>query len=613
MMRGILLALFLSPFATAQSMEILHVCFYAISPTYVPTSVRTICQPQDRAYAPYTMTLSENVSTHVWTLTVTSRQNQPFPNHEFEIGLFGPSMTLRAENSYLRGNFTQAVWNDHGTPTSSYVGRLKFSLLGSTVPSAYTLDPIPNNGYCATRCLSIPPPAMPNEVLTFKFDVGATGSSLNITTTTLPACQAGAAYNQTLSATGGTAPYTWSLQTGPLPPGLSLSSGGVISGTCGGSGPWPFTVRLTDSVSSTDTQALSITVTVTLTITTTCPLTTGSVGVAYSQTIAASDGVAPYSFDISAGALPSGLSLATNGSLTGTPTLYGSSTFTLRVTDAVPSVVTKSCSMDINPPDPVDISPSPSASMSATLGTAVSGIGFTVTGGTSPYTCSLALLGGDPPNGVSINSSTCALTGTPTLVGDFPITAEVIDAGALTGSSAATIRVRRPGGAATVESTAQAGSSKAVIELRRPALNANQSCVVVVLDQSGNVISSASIPSGPAVRSAVLYGLSEGTNYTYEHSCGASLSGFGSISVPSPIGTKTIRFTGSAPSGASKVRVQYRVNGDSVYSSVLGTCSACSIELPDLSRGSVYDIRHDWLDGSDNVLRASGVRQVVVQ
>lgn len=593
-------------------LEILWLCFYATGPSYVPSGVTTTCQAQDRAYAPYTMTLTENVTTHVWTLTVTSRQNQPFPNHEFEIALFGPSMTLRPENSYLRGTFTQSQWNDKGTPTSSYVGHLRFSLLGATIPSGYTLDPIPSDGFCATRCLSIPPPTVPSEILTFKFDVGASGGGLNITNSSVPSCTAGAAYNQTLSATGGTAPYTWTVASGTLPTGLSLSSGGVISGTCGGSGPSSFTVMVTDSASSTDTQALSITVTVTLTITTTCPLPTGPVGVAYSQTVAANSGTPPYSFDISAGSLPPGLSLATSGALTGTPTTANPYTFTLRVTDAVPSVVTKSCSMTINPPDPLTISATPAALMTATLGVSVSSIGFTPSGGTAPYTCNI-LSGGDPPDGVTLSGSTCALTGTPTLVGDFPITAEVVDSAATSANTTAIIQVRRPNGAATVESAANAGSTKVVIALRKVALNANQSCAIAVLDPSGNAISSAALPAGPAVRTAVLYGLTAGVDYTWQLSCGNSLSGFGLFSTPAPTGTRAIRFVGAAPSGASKVRVQYRVNGDSVYSSTTATCSACAVSLPDLNRGSVYDIRHDWLDGSDNVLRASGVRQVVVQ
>jgi len=83
---------------------------------------------------------------------------------------------------------------------------------------------------------------------------------LNITTTSLPAATVGTAYSQTLSATGGTTPYTWSRSSGILPPGLTLSSGGVLSGTPTTAGTYSFTIEVTDGASATDTQLLSLTV-----------------------------------------------------------------------------------------------------------------------------------------------------------------------------------------------------------------------------------------------------------------------------------------------------------------------------------------------------------------
>ncbi len=83
---------------------------------------------------------------------------------------------------------------------------------------------------------------------------------LNITTTSLPSATVGTAYSQTLTATGGTTPYTWSRSSGTLPPGLTLSSAGIISGTPTTAGSFSFTVQVTDSPSATDTQPLSLTV-----------------------------------------------------------------------------------------------------------------------------------------------------------------------------------------------------------------------------------------------------------------------------------------------------------------------------------------------------------------
>jgi len=70
---------------------------------------------------------------------------------------------------------------------------------------------------------------------------------LAITTTTLPGGSLGVAYTATLTATGGVAPYTWSLASGTLPTGLTLSSAGVISGTPTAAGSATFTVQCSDS------------------------------------------------------------------------------------------------------------------------------------------------------------------------------------------------------------------------------------------------------------------------------------------------------------------------------------------------------------------------------
>jgi hypothetical protein len=84
---------------------------------------------------------------------------------------------------------------------------------------------------------------------------------LSVTTTTLPNGAQGAAYSTTVQATGGQAPYAWSLISGALPPGLSLSAtSGTISGTPTTAGTFNFTLRATDSGAPQQqaTQALSI-------------------------------------------------------------------------------------------------------------------------------------------------------------------------------------------------------------------------------------------------------------------------------------------------------------------------------------------------------------------
>jgi hypothetical protein len=95
-------------------------------------------------------------------------------------------------------------------------------------------------------------------VLTVSYD------PLVITTTSLPSTRRNKNYSRTLTATGGLAPYAWSVVSGSLPPGLTLNAAlGVISGKASAIGAFNFTMQVRDSQGTpvTDTQALSITVT----------------------------------------------------------------------------------------------------------------------------------------------------------------------------------------------------------------------------------------------------------------------------------------------------------------------------------------------------------------
>ena len=90
--------------------------------------------------------------------------------------------------------------------------------------------------------------------------VAAAGTSAHITTSALPSGQVSGAYSASLAASGGTAPYAWSLSSGSLPAGLMLSSSGQISGTPTAAGTSSFTVTVTDSSSPAQNATANLSV-----------------------------------------------------------------------------------------------------------------------------------------------------------------------------------------------------------------------------------------------------------------------------------------------------------------------------------------------------------------
>ena len=253
---------------------------------------------------------------------------------------------------------------------------------------------------------------------------------VTITTSSLPDSVVGAAYAQTLAASGGIAPYTWAIVSGALPPGIVLSpSGGTISGTpTGPVGSFAFTVQATDSTAGgaalTAQKAFTLNVTVALNITT-ATFPGGSVGSAYPQTtVVASGGKTPYTWSVVSGALPPGLSLnATTGAISGTPTSSGAFIFIISVTDAGGQSVQKQYSISIaSSGSPLSITTS---NLSGTVGTAFSQ-SVAASGGVAPYTFSLS--SGSLPAGLTLASSGL-ISGTPTASGTTSVVVKATDSG----------------------------------------------------------------------------------------------------------------------------------------------------------------------------------------
>lgn len=265
----------------------------------------------------------------------------------------------------------------------------------------------------------------------------AQNQPLSIFTSALPAATIGQPYLAALTANGGTAPYLWSL-AGALPQTFSLNTNtGVLSGTPGTTGSFPLTIRVIDAAGATVTQGFTLTVNPpALVITSENPLFGGTLGAFYSQNLRATGGVPPYKWTLTAGQLPSGLTLDPQaGAIGGTPTAMGVSTFTIQVGDATSATVEKTFSINIQTPPLVITAPS-------TLPDAIAGSSYTfrmsAAGGKAPYTWSVS----SAVSGLLLDPTTGVLSGIPGMAGTFSITIQVKDAAAAVATKTISLTVK---------------------------------------------------------------------------------------------------------------------------------------------------------------------------
>ncbi|PPU76661.1 putative Ig domain-containing protein [Xanthomonas cucurbitae] len=307
-----------------------------------------------------------------------------------------------------------------------------FAITGGALPAGLTLS--------ATGVLAGTPTASGS----FGFTVTATDSgvpssgnrvytltvgapAMTLPATTLPNGTAGQAYSAPITpASGGIAPYTYALSTGALPPGISINSAtGALSGVPTAPGSASFTLTATDSTGGTPAQAsqnYALNIVSPSIVVAPSSLPAATRGTAYSQGLSASGGAAPYTYAISSGVLPAGLSLASNGTLSGTATVEGSFSFTVQATDANTFTGTQAYTLTVAGPNLV----LPASTLPAgTAGQAYTAAITPATGGTAPY--SYALSAGTLPAGIVVDAATGGLSGTPTVAGSFTFTLTVSD------------------------------------------------------------------------------------------------------------------------------------------------------------------------------------------
>jgi hypothetical protein len=262
---------------------------------------------------------------------------------------------------------------------------------------------------------------------------------------TLLASYGGGGVGFPLTASGGVAPYswTWAPSAGSsLPPGLSLTAG-LVSGTPSAPGTFMVVVTVTDSESPAKQTNANYTIKVTpgpLTITT-AALRTGIIGFRYNPhcrvvfpcrppfvyglQLHESGGVPPFTWSwvaATGSSLPPGLSLSTGGLLDGIPTAVGTYNFVVTVADSQSPAVQATANLSLTVIYPA--APSISTTPAPPAGGENLPYSFTFTAsGVAPLTWSET---GALPSGLAFGTDG-ALSGTPTVIGSFPITVMVQD------------------------------------------------------------------------------------------------------------------------------------------------------------------------------------------
>ena len=344
----------------------------------------------------------------------------------------GPALLLPAPP----GGEVNVAYTDQLTVTGG-TSPFTWSVASGTLPPGLTLN-------ASTGLLS----GTPTTAGTYSFTVKVTDNSglsdtAPLTVTIIPgpsmtfAAPPGGwtrtVYGYTLTETGGTAPYTWSVISGSLPAGISLSPAGTLSGTPTATGTSSFTVRVTDAKGQSATQATSITISAGVSTTFAAP-PAAVVNTAYSYTLTATGGTAPYTWSVNTGTLPAGITLSAAGVLSGTPTATGSSTFSVNVIDANNGIATTSITLVVT----ASVTFTFPAPPSGVVGTPYS-VTLTAAGGTTPYTWSITA--GSLPAGLTLNPSTGVVSGTPTTAGTSNFTARVTDAQSKTATFATSITI----------------------------------------------------------------------------------------------------------------------------------------------------------------------------
>jgi hypothetical protein len=374
---------------------------------------------------------------------VDGTQGRPY-SQQFQ-DTFPPTPTYTAELPLPAGMTLSPSGLLGGTPTNAGTFVVRVRASSSTLPSGVT----------GVYTLRVNPP-------------------VSLPTSALPDGAIGIPYPPTqVPTSGGTTPILFSIVSGSLPPGLSLSpgrrlastfskanprqagfpgtSGGILSGTPTSEGTFTFVIRAEEAYGGTAERSFTMAVNGAPAISPPT-LPGGVVGVSYSQLLTLSGvSVSAPSFQIESGTLPPGLSLSPSGAITGTPSTQGSYSFAVR-TSFQNAIYRRDYTIVIGGSltfvTPVDL---PQGRTGASYS-----LTFQAAGGVPPYSINNEVV--SVPPGMTYNPSTFTLSGTPTTAGNYTIDLILRDSNQPAGSVFRSFRLSVVNGAVITTTSLPSGA-----------------------------------------------------------------------------------------------------------------------------------------------------------